>query len=383
VVPNATVEIRNLDTDVVSTSRTNESGVYVAPLLIPGRYSVSATAPGFKKAVREPVRLYVGARLQVDLTLEVGATTETITVTAEAEWLETATASRGQLVDSVKVRDLPLLGRNPFLLAATTPGVYSGLYTGKVASYGRPFDGAAAQMSMQGIGGRYEILLDGVHNAPPERGGHTYVGFVPSPEAVQEFSVQTNIYDAQYGRTSGGVINLALKSGTNELHGSLFHYFRHDKLTANLFESNWADRPRAVYRWNQPGVQLDGPVWIPRLYDGRNRTFFMFSFEAIRNSNPNPFAGTVPTDHQRLGDFSQTLQANGQPITIYDPLTTRQVGGSWVRDPCPGNGIPGARVDPVAAKLVPFWPRANQPGTVTGAFNYVNSPNADIDSSNQ
>jgi hypothetical protein len=162
--------------------------------------------------VREPVQLYVGARLQVDLTLEVGATTETITVTAEAELLETATASRGQLVDSAKVRDLPLLGRNPFLLAATTPGVYSGLYTGKVASYGRPFDGAAAQMSMQGIGGRYEVLLDGVHNAPPERANHTYVGFVPSPEAVQEFNVQTNIYDAQYGRTSGAIVNVALKS---------------------------------------------------------------------------------------------------------------------------------------------------------------------------
>ncbi|MGB9606802.1 MAG: carboxypeptidase-like regulatory domain-containing protein, partial [Bryobacteraceae bacterium] len=159
VVPNATVEIRNLDTNVVSTLRTNESGVYVAPLLIPGRYSVTANAPGFKKAVREPVQLYVGARVQVDLTLEVGATTETVTVTAEADLLETATASRGQLVDSAKVRDLPLLGRNPFLLAATTPGVYSGLYTGKVASYGRPFDGAAAQMSMQGIGGRYEVLL--------------------------------------------------------------------------------------------------------------------------------------------------------------------------------------------------------------------------------
>jgi len=383
VVPNATVEIRNLDTNVVSTFRTNESGVYVAPLLIPGRYSVSATASGFKKAVREPVQLYVGARLQVDLTLEVGATTETITVTAEAELLETATASRGQLVDSAKVRDLPLLGRNPFLLAATTPGVYSGLYTGKVASYGRPFDGAAAQMSMQGIGGRYEVLLDGVHNAPPERANHTYVGFVPSPEAVQEFNVQTNIYDAQYGRTSGAIVNVALKSGTNAFHGSLFHYFRHDKLTANLFESNWANRPRAVYRWNQPGVQLDGPVWIPRLYDGRNRTFFMFSFEAIRNSNPNPYVGTVPTELQRQGDFSQTLQANGQPITIYDPLTTHQVGGAWVRDPFPGNRIPGARIDPVAARLTQYWPRPNQPGTITGAFNYVASPNADTDSYNQ
>lgn len=253
-MPNATVEIRNLNTSVLQTFRTNESGVQVAPLLIPGRYSVSATAVGFKKAVREPVQLHVGARLQVDLTLELAATTETVTVTAEAELVETATAYRGQLVDSAKVRDLPLLGRNPFLLAATTPGVYGGLYTGKVASSGRPFDGAATQMSLQGIDGRYEILLDGADNAPPERGGHTYMSFVPSPEAVQEFNVQTNIYGAQYGRISGAVVSPALKSGTIELHRSLFHYFRHDKLTEKLFESNWANRPRAVYRWNQPGT---------------------------------------------------------------------------------------------------------------------------------
>jgi len=383
VVPNATVEVRNLDTNVLQNVQTNESGVYVAPFLIPGRYSVSAAAPGFKKAVRELVNLHVGAKVQVDLVLEVGGTTETITVTAEAELLETATASKGQLVDSAKVRDLPLLGRNPFMLAATTTGVYSGLYTGKVASYGRPFDGAAAQMSMQGISGRYEVLLDGVHNAPTERGWTTYVGFVPSPEAVQEFNVQTNIYDAQYGRTSGAVINVALKSGTNDLHGSLFHYFRHDKLTANLFESNWANRPRAVYRWNQPGVQVDGPVVIPRIYNGRDRTFFMFSFEAIRNSNPNPYVGSVPTDLQRQGDFSQTFQANGQPIIVYDPMTTRQVGGAWIRDPFPANRIPANRMDPVASKIIPYWPKANQPGTITGAYNYVNSPNSDSDSYSQ
>lgn len=383
VVPGATVEVRNLSTDVAQTFQTNDSGVYVAPLLIPGRYRVTVTAPGFKQAVREPVELSVGARVQVDITLEVGVTTETVTVSAAAELLDTLTASRGQLVDSSKVRDLPLLGRNPFLLAATTPGVYSGLYLGKVASYGRPFDGAAAQMSVQGIGGLYEILLDGVHNAPTERGWTTYVGFVPSPEAVQEFSVQTNVYDAQYGRTSGAVVNLALKSGTNEFHGALFHYFRHDKLTANLFESNWANRPRAVYRWNQPGFELDGPVFIPKLYNGRNRTFFMFSYEAIRNSNPNPFVGTVPTELQRQGDFSQTLQANGQPITIYDPLTTRKVGNNWVRDPFPGNRIPSSRIDPVAAKIVPYWPKANQPGTITGQYNYVDSPNPDRDAYDQ
>jgi len=383
VVPGATVEVRNLATNVVQTVQTNESGVYVVPFLNPGVYSISATAAGFKKAVRDRVEVRVGDKIQADLTLEVGAAAETVTVTAAADMLETASASKGQVLDQVKVRDLPLLGRNPFMLAATATGVFSGLYTGKVATFGRPYDGAAAQMQMNGVAGRYEILLDGVANAPTERGDAIYAGFIPSPEAVQEFNVQTNIYDAQYGRTSGAVVNLAIKGGTNSLHGSIFHYFRHDKLTANLFESNWAGRSRATYRWNQPGVEFDGPVWIPRVYDGRNRTFFMFSFEAIRNSNPSPFVGTMPTELQRQGDFSRTLQANGQPITIYDPLTTRQSGATWIRDPFPSNRVPSNRFDPVAMKLVPFWPMPNQPGNIAGQDNFLDTPNAQKDAYNQ
>ena len=383
VVPGATVEIRNLGTNVLQTVQTNESGVYVLPFVNPGVYSISVTAAGFKMAMRDNVEVRVGGRVQADLTLEIGAAAETITVSAAAEMLDTASASKGQVLDKLKVRDLPLLGRNPFMLAATATGVFSGLYTGKVATFGRPYDGAAAQMQVNGIGGRYEILLDGVPNAPTERGDAIYAGFVPSPEAVQEFNVQTNIYDAQYGRTSGAVVNLAIKGGTNALHGSVFHYFRHDKLTANLFESNWAGRAKTTYRWNQPGVQFDGPVWLPKLYDGRNRTFFMLSFEAIRNSNPSPFVGTMPTELQRQGDFSQTLQANGQPITIYDPMTTRQSGAGWARDPFPGNRVPSNRFDPISQKLVPFWPLPNQPGDIAGQYNFVDTPNSQKDAYNQ
>jgi len=384
VVPGASVEVRNISTNTVQTAVTNESGAYVVPFLLPGLYSVSASASGFKQAVRRNVELHVGDRIQVDLTLEVGGTAETITVTGEAEMLETASASKGQVLDLAKVRDLPLLGRNTYMLATIASGVYSGLYDSQVSKFGRPYDGAAAQMQMNGIGARYEILLDGVTNAPTERAkAAIYVGFAPSPEAVQELNVQTNIYDAQYGRTSGAVISAATKGGTNQYHGSVFHYFRHDMLTANLFEANWGNQPKTTYRWNQPGAQIDGPLRIPKVYDGRNRTFFMFSFEAIRNSNPNPFVGTMPSELERQGDFTRTLQANGQPITVYDPLTTRLVGSSYLRDPFAGNRVPSNRVDPVAAKLMTYFPKPNQAGGLTGQNNYVSTPNSDADTYNQ
>ena len=230
--------------------------------------------------------------------------------------MQTTPASKGQVLDSTKVRDLPLLGRNPFLLAAISAGVQ---YTPtRQSRSNRPFDnGGMDSFSMNG--GRQfanEFLLDGVPDTNTETTGPTNLSFVPSPDATEEFRVQTNNYDAQYGRTAGGVVNVSLKSGTNALHGTLYHYFRHDKLNANAYESNWAGVKRSAFRWNQPGVQFDGPVVIPKLYNGRNRTFFMFSWEKIKSKIPLPQTYTVPSVLERYGDISRTLQANGQPINV-------------------------------------------------------------------
>lgn len=383
VMPGVRVEVRNAETNADVTTVTNESGNYVAPFLATGTYSISAAKEGFKRALREKVELRVADRLQIDFQLDVGSLTEQIMVSATAELLETSTASKGQVIDGGKVADLPLLGRNPFLLAATSAGVQYTPTRGSRSN--RPFDNGGMD-SFSINGGRQttnEFLLDGVPDTNTETTSPSNLSFVPSPDATEEFKVQTNTYDAQYGRTGGGVINVSLKSGTNRLRGALYHYFRHDKLNANAFESNAVGAKRSSFRWNQPGVQVDGPVVIPKLYDGRNKTFFMFSWEKIKSAIPFPRTYTVPTLDQRNGDFSRTLQANGQPITIFDPLTTAESGGSFVRQPFAGNRIPRDRIDPVAAKLLEFIPQPNAPGNAQGFFNLIATPNTVSDEYDQ
>ncbi len=383
VVPGAKIEVRNLATAAVTATTTNESGAYVAPFLPMGVYSLTVSADGFKRAVRQSVELRVGDRLQIDFRLEVGAVVEQVTVTSAAELLESTTASKGQVIDAIKVASLPLLGRNPFLLAAISAGVQ---YTPSRGSRSnRPFDNGGMD-SFSINGGRQttnEFLLDGVPDTNTETTSPSNLSFVPSPDATEEFKVQTNTYDAQYGRTGGGVINVSLKSGTNKLHGTLYHYFRNDKLNANAFESNAAGAGRSSFHWNQPGLMFSGPVSLPKVYDGRNRTFFMYSWEKIKSAIPFPQTYTVPTLEQRGGDFSRTLQANGQPITIYDPLTTTQSGGSFLRQPFPGNRIPENRVDPVARKLLEYLPTPTNPGNAQGFFNLIASPNTVTDEYDQ
>lgn len=379
VVPGVTVEIRNLATNALITAQTNEAGLYVAPFIPPGRYTVSAGREGFKRAVREDVEVRVGDRLRIDFQLELGGVTERVVVSASAELLETSTAARGQVIDSQKVAEMPLLGRNPFMLAVLAPAVQ---YTPSLASRSnRPFDNGGMD-SFSINGGRQftnEFLIDGVPNTGTETNQPGNLSFVPSPDATEEFKVQTNVYDAQYGRTGGGVINVSLRSGTNDFHGALYHYFRHDKLNANTFEANLAGSPKQSFRWNQPGVRFDGPVWIPRLYDGRNRTFFMYSWERIKSSIPFPQTMTVPTLDQRAGDFSKTVQANGQPIVVYDPATLRQAGSGWVRDPFPNNRVPDGRWDPVSRNILKYIPQPNTAGDARGFFNLIVAPNPRTD----
>ncbi|MGH8247159.1 MAG: carboxypeptidase regulatory-like domain-containing protein, partial [Gammaproteobacteria bacterium] len=366
-VVGAKVEVRSLATAAVTATVTNESGAYVAPFLPVGIYSVAVSADGFKRAVRENVELRVGDRLQIDFRLEVGAVAEQITVVGDVELLETTTASKGQVIDSIKVASLPLLGRNPFLLAAISAGVQ---YTpSRQSRSNRPFDnGGMDNFSMNG--GRQftnEFLLDGVPDTNTETTSPSNLSFVPSPDATEEFKVQTNTYDSQYGRTGGGVINVSLKSGGNKLHGTLYHYFRNDKLNANAFESNATGVRRSAFHWNQPGVMFSGPVSIPKIYDGRNRTFFMYSWEKIKSAIPFPQTYTVPTLAERAGDFS--------PIAIYDPLTTVQSGTTFIRQPFANNRIPQERFDPVARKLLDYIPTQTNAGNAQGFFNLVASPN--------
>jgi hypothetical protein len=378
-IPRVQIEARNAATSAVVNAQTNEVGAYSVPFLLPGTYVVKASANGFKQAVRGDVELHVGDKVQIDLRLEVGALSETVTVAAESEQLRTATASMGQTINTTEARDLPIMGRNTYMLADLATGMYTALNTTSQASaFGRPYDGASAQMSSEGIGAQYQIMLNGIPNAPEERAsGAIYVGFVPSPDSVEEVTVQTHTYDAQYGHSSGTVVNAILKGGTNSLHGSLYEFFRNDKLNANSFAGNAARNPRGVMRWNQPGFVIDGPVRIPKVYNGKDKTFFMFNMEWVRNASPLPYTASYPTAAEHAGDFSGLVNATGAPVIIYDPLTTDKT--TLLRTPFAGNKIPTNRISPIGQALINDYPLPNLPGNLGGFNNYVVSPNSQQD----
>jgi hypothetical protein len=377
-VPSAQVEARNVETSALSTARTNDAGVYTIPFLLPGKYNVATTVTGFKQAIREGVELHAGDKVQTDLKLEVGVATETVTVAAEVEQLRTATGSMGQTINSSQMADLPLLGRNTYLAASLATGMYSGMT--QASAFGRPYDGAASQINAEGIYAAYQMTLNGIPNAPEERASAAiYTGFVPSPDAVEEVTVQTHTYDAQYGHSAGAVVNTVLKGGTNQLHGSLYEFFRNDKLNANSFNGNAAGNKRGVMRWNQPGFVVDGPVRIPKVYNGTDKTFFMFSMEWIRNASPLPYTASYPTAAERTGDFSGLTTSGGAPVIIYDPLTTTLTNGQYLRQPFTGNVIPKDRINPIGQTLINMYPLPNIPGTAGGFNNFVVSPNSQQD----
>lgn len=369
-VPGAQVIAKHLGTNVESKTQTNEAGLYVVPFLNTGTYSITVSAGGFKTITQTGVEVSINQRLQLDFILEVGSLAEQVTVSASAELLNTTNAVRSTTLNTQQVADLPLLGKNPYALSYHALGIQHINPQGSITD--RPYDnGGMDAISVNG--GRAftnEYLLDGAPNTNTERSRPNSLSFVPPPEATEEVNVMSNNYDAQYGRTGGGVIAATLKSGTNQLHGAIYEYFRNEKLNANTWQANRQGLPRAPFRWNQPGVTINGPVYIPKLYDGRNRTFFLASWEGIYQNIPNNPLQTVPSLQQRNGDFSNLRTAAGQPIVIYDPLTTRLAGNTYVRDPFPGNSIPAERIDPVARRILQYIPEPNFPADANGLNNY-------------
>jgi hypothetical protein len=381
VVPHVAIEATNLKTNEVARSASNESGYYALPALQIGAWRLTATAPGFKKAVRDSLELRVGDQVQQDFVLEVGIVSEQVTITAEAELLQVSAIDKGDVIGEENVRDLPSVGRNPFLLGATAPGVQFDIGLGALSRAVRPFDaGANVAENMSVNGGRLgasDLLLDGMPNTGTETTSPANMGFVPSPDATAQFRIQTSNYDAQYGRTAGGTMSVSIKAGTNKLHGVLYEYLRNDVLSANTSDANRLGITRTAFKWNQPGFELDGPVVIPHLYNGRNRSFFMYSYEMIRDKLPFPQTQSVPAAEAPKGNFNTTLQSNGQPVLVYDPATTVQTGAtSYTRQPFPGNIIPQNRMNPVGAKIASFIPAPNQPGLTN---NFVSAPNPRTD----
>jgi hypothetical protein len=354
-IPGVTVTVRNAATNEAFSTTTGAQGAYTIPLLRPGTYTLRVEVPGFKRFAREGLILNLGQAATADIKLEVGDVSETVTVSGEAPLLDMMNADRGTVLDSRRLREMPVMGRTSVMYAKLVPGV--------------SFNGAAyaAYPAAQGSiekwainGGRSssnEFLLDGAPNNA--RAGDNIIGYVPPIDSVGEFKIQTNAYDAQYGHTGGGVINMSLKSGTNLFHGTVFEFAQRTGWNANLFQNNAKGAPRDKSLFDQYGAQADGPLYIPGIYDGRNRTFFMAAFEGYRRQLPNPITASVPTAEMLNGDFSKLADSLGRKITIYDPNTGRDVNGTWVREAFAGNTIPASRVNPIAQKILGYMSKPN------------------------
>lgn len=371
VIAGARVRAINVNTNAATEAVSNDSGRYSIAFLIPGKYTVEVEAQGFKKLVRENVELQISVRAGLDLALEIGALTEQVTVTSQISLLDTETASRGGIVDNDLLLNVPNSGRNIYQLAFAMPGVYKPS-TDQATSFS--LDGLAnsrtaingAASGVAGTESNTDVLIDGTSDAKGDR----QVVMIPALESVQEFRVLTNIFDAQYGRTGGGIITTTTKSGTNEFHGSVFERYYDDRLNANSWSNNRNGVPRPNRVQHNYGFQTNGPIWIPKLFDGRNRLFYMVSFDSSPSSSLYTSQFTVPLPEMKLGDFTGLLASDGRPVTIYDPATTRLgTGGAYVRDPFPGNRIPASRIDPAGSKIVGYYPDPTRAGEGPGRVN--------------
>jgi hypothetical protein len=366
-VSDAKIEVRNADNGETSAATSGSDGNYQVSFLLPGNYVITVEKPGFKKAIREGVKLEVAERAVVDIPLAIGEVSQSVTVTANAAALETESADRGLTVESNRVLNTPLQGRNPFAQAWSAPGVIENAAAQRL----RPFD-ISGSSSITINGGRpstNELLVDGVTSLYEAQSA----SYVPTAEAIGEFRVQNTNFDAQYGWTQGGVINMVTKNGTNDFHGSVFEFLQNTHLDANTFNSNRTGVPRSSSHINTFGGDIGGPI-------KRNKLFFSYTFEDIRQVIPDPFITSVPSAAQKSGNFSQTYYArdsSGNPLVqvIYDPLTTATgPSGALVRTPFPGNVIPASRIDPVAAKVFSYVPAGNVAGDpLTGLNNLTNN----------
>ncbi len=263
-IAGATVEVTNVAQGVRQTFRTNQAGLYHAPYLIPGQYEVAVAFEGFKRAVRQSVDVKVGDRVSVDMMMEVGATEQSVTVTAESPLLESATGSVGQVVDSKRITELPIAHGQPFALIGLSAGVSQ---NNTSATLDRPFEpthiiGFAVNGTRQN---RSDITIDGIPSTATANANEVTASYVPPADIVQEFKVQSATFDAQFGNTEGGVTNISIKSGTNEFHGSAYYYKMAPALFANNWFANAQRQPRTDFDDDRWGGSAGGPVFVPKL----------------------------------------------------------------------------------------------------------------------
>ncbi|MEG9431000.1 carboxypeptidase regulatory-like domain-containing protein [Terriglobus sp. ADX1] len=386
IIPGAQVLLLKTDTNLTLKTQTNSEGIYTFPALGTGKYTLSVEQPGFKKATSN-LTLTVGQTASIDLTLEIGSNSETVDVQAAGQAdLETSDATISYTVGARQVSDLPLNGRNPYGLAALSPGINPGGSFGAGVATARGAVVAAATNNFEANGGlsaANDILLDGVPISVCCQG---QPALTPSVEVVDQFKVITSTPSAQFGRTSGGILNIVTKSGTNGLHGTAYEYFRNDKLdAANFFTKRSGVYPiptrkdfRLPHRYNQYGVFVNGPVRLPKIYNGKDKTFFTFGWEATRNTTNVFNTVTVPTALQRQGIFTE-----GGLGQVYDPYsnngTTRQpLPAGCNAAGCFAAGYGVTSINPVAQQLLQFLPMPNAAGLSSNySYSYATSDKED------
>lgn len=360
-VPAAALTLSNTEQRRPWSTESNMAGAYTFQQIPPGNYVLEVEAPDFKKYARTGLRIEVAQTAELDVTLELGAVSETVEVRAETPLLDTAGATLGEVVNSIAAVNLPLNGRDVLQLVALAPGVnvapkYRTATTGS---------GDVFAVAFSANGGRSlsnTILLDG---SPQEVTGYSPPVYVPPPDAIQEFRVQTNSLSAEYGRTGGAVVNMTHRSGTSEFHGALWEFLRNDVLDAAGFFNNRNETPKPALRYNQFGATLGGP-----LTPSRRTAFFFLSYEGNRQVSPEPATFTVPTAKLKTGDFSEA------GAVIYDPLT---INGAGARQPFPANRIDPSRINAAALRLLSFYPEPNRPGVVNNYFSQAASRTASND----
>jgi hypothetical protein len=372
IIPGANVLVTNADTGVAVKSVTNDNGQFNVPFLNPGMYRVTVDKPGFKTYLRDGVQLRVSESVDLPINMQIGSASERVEVQASTPLLETDTSTPGQVIDERRLLELPQKGGDAFDLVKLTPGVVnmttlrtlkpdSPEGTSSISVDGNP------QFSVQW---QIDGLDDTVND---ENKGYSRVAYIPPSGSITELKLQASPYDTSVGHVLGPVVSVNSKSGTNSYHGTAYYWFKNSALDANDFFANRSGQKKPVYQDHRYGVTFGGPLTIPHLYQGRDKTFVFFAWEGNRYTSPATTAGqtgTVPTAAERAGDFSGLLKL-GPQYQIYNPFTTvPAANGRYTRSPIPGNIIPQSLLNPVGLKLASLYPLPNQPGTIDGQNNY-------------
>jgi hypothetical protein len=381
VVPGATITATNIDTQVQRRTASGEEGSYAIPLLPPGTYRLTVEKTGFQPQVRSGISLEVDQVATIDAVLQPGDVTQAVEVAADAPLLAVTNPTLGEVINNVQVESLPMNGRQPFRLLELTPGVF------KAPSSNGQFQDIPVNQGNETIfsisGGRArtnDVLIDGV---PSTVGPGNTITTIPPVDATEEFDVMSGPLKAEWGRTGGGVLNVYTKSGANRVHGGVFDFLRNDAFDANDFFANTVGQKKPKFRINQYGFTLGGPIWLPRLYKGRDKTFFFVDYQGTRWVQGSTFFATVPAPEQRQGNFTHTFTSSGALITMYDPFSTvhnPSNAAQYLRTAFPGNIIPASMLNPVSLKALTYVPVPNVPGDpFTAVNNFLSGKERTID----